>query len=162
MDREIEYTTKLAIEVMLCAMIIFACGFFGSLSRTAYINRANEKVYQEYVENMANLYYYNDKIVHGSDIVELILSHPREYDYYFYDSSNKLVGSLTAAGETAYSSTYEDHLYYWSESSIRKAGDTARGDSAQRYLGDEQSFHAVLVRDTIDYKIKGVKFYRLV
>lgn len=79
MHREISESLKLGVEIALTAVIIAVVAAFGYMSHVGEIIVDRHDMAKTYMAAASELYYYNDKIVKGSDVVDCILTYPRTY-----------------------------------------------------------------------------------
>lgn len=153
MDKELDYLTRFALELILCALILGVCAAAGIAGRRAYESKLNKETEVANLKDFSTLYYYNDRIVTGNDIIELLMEHPKEYQYYVIidgkseDDLRQM--QFTKASEKSYLNDIKnDYKGFWSEKRIRDA-----------FKGYENlKFKANLVRVSGANDITGVQF----
>lgn len=120
MEREIDTIIHIAIELMLCALLISAIACCAILGNKMLAHKLYDDGNEAYMQDIADLYYYNNKVVTGSDILELMLTYTRDYSYWinYYDASGNVVDSIEISKSKE--SLTGDYREYWSEKSLRE------------------------------------------
>lgn len=117
----------LTLEIVLCASILGVIAGFGSLSYRAHYDYSMAKNSKEIVEDKADLYYFDNKTVNASDIVEIMLTNNGKYDYRVtYYSAGAALSNPTEerirshSDRENYIGNHDLYKYYWSEESYKK------------------------------------------
>lgn len=79
MQREISEGVKLAFEIIMAAAIIGIVAMFGFIAHKSELIVENDRMTKVYMQGASQLYYYNNKVVKGSDVVDCIVTYPRTY-----------------------------------------------------------------------------------
>ena len=116
MEREIDDIVRLALELIMCALVVGAVALCAIAGNTLYFNKQLKDGNNAHLSQAAELYYYNNKVVTGSNAIELMLTHTRDYRYTFnyYDASGNLIDSVEISRKYE-GGNYQD---YWSVESI--------------------------------------------
>ena len=110
MDEEVGYVIRLALEVMICSMVIWACLFFGRMSKQVYINRQNDEVIQDTITSRCELFYFDSKIVSSSDVVEMILTYPGQYKITLVQNgTSKVLDPNSTSAKNNYKNYYSQN-----------------------------------------------------
>ena len=120
MERELDNIIHIAIELILSAAIITAIACCAVLGNKMMAYKLNDDGNKAYMQDIADLYYYNNKVVTGSDIMELMLTYTRDYSYWinYYDAAGNIAESVEISkNKESESGSYMD---YWSEKSLRE------------------------------------------
>lgn len=153
MHREIEYTTSLALELILCGLLLAVCAVCAMMGNKVYATKLEDKGKTSQMQDMAELFYYNNKIVSDSDAMELILTHTRDYEYWFCEPTDFNADHATKMNKTnerIFSTSAEKQREYWSEGNVRKIMNTVAPGTTK--------YNAYLIRRTSSSGIVGVKF----
>ena len=155
MDTEINSITHLALELIICALIIGAVGICYVLGYGMYYDKMRIDSQTSVTESLADFYYFDDRIVTGSDALELIMRQTRNYKYVFeIYAGDTIVNSVeisTKNEDTApsgYSPSTWTYRDYWSEKHIR--------DLLQNFI--QEKYTATLIYDSSNSYIQGVLF----
>ena len=148
MEREVEVSIFLSVELILTSILL---GFIVVLALIG-TNMANNKnlndSYNMTIQANSKLYYYNNKIITGSDAIELMLTYTQTYDYIYiiYDS----VGNVSSRIEISRAEEEKsgDFEHYWSEQSLR---DTLKGY-------EDKPFIANVIQDKATGESKAIQF----
>lgn len=108
MHREISESIKMAFEIALIAMVIAVIAAFGYLAHMGEVIIDRDKMAKTYMEAASELYYYNDKIVKGSDVVDCIVTYPRTYKFEI------VIGDTTYRFDHATEIASDEGLNLWS------------------------------------------------
>lgn len=144
MDEEINGMIHLSMEILLCALLLSCIVILGGAGHRLYANKVDHNGQTDYMYAKSDLFHYDDKIVTGSDIMELILTRRDELVYWVindYDSIGTddwlYHGPLAGNTEIAYAIDMDNdgnpdftkfdyvayidgERYKWSEDTIRK------------------------------------------
>lgn len=88
MDREISEVYKLAIDLILTATVLGIVISFAFVSHTAFSLKNQQDSTNINIQKYSELYEYDNKIVNGSDVVDIILLYTRVYDFEIKDGPN--------------------------------------------------------------------------
>lgn len=123
MEHEASDIVRLSVELIIVSLIVSMIAMFGSLSYRAYgYKQLTSGEYQQ-IEDITNLYWYDNKIVNASDAVQLMLTYPMKYTYIFEyrDTDGTLIERrVRSLDDQESNKVYKD---YWSESGIRRMVD---------------------------------------
>lgn len=145
MHREISETIKICIELIAISVIVSIVVIFSSLTASAESTILQYKSAQNTVQDEAALYYYNNKLVTGADVVDCILKYPRTYDF------KVTIGEKTYTFDRATEISSKLGLKLWSEDYILTV---VKPDDLVK------SFRSEIIRDDTGYTILGVRFER--
>lgn len=110
MDNEVREAVKIAIELMIAAVVIGVIAtalYFGhSLMNTRNYSETSADI----LEAQADLYNYTSQTINGSDVLDLIVTYARLYDFAVVDTN----------GNVLFKRTSENKLDDWSVTSVRK------------------------------------------
>lgn len=148
MEHEVEGVVYITLELIIAAIVIGAIAVCAFLGGKMTINKELNTSYEENIQSKTQLYYYDNKMVSGSDSLELMLTYTKNYTYIFifYDAS----GNEADRKEVSYEKELEsgDYKEFWSEKSLRNVVN-----------GYEKSkFVANIIKDESSGVIQGVKF----
>ena len=154
MENELDTSLHIAIELILCALIIGAVGICCTVGFKAYYNKVNTDSINAVTAEKAELFYYDNKVVSGSDALELILKNTRNYSYWFekYAGGNlveslEISTDLESVAPADYDGTWS-YTVYWSEMNIRKLLSNKT----------RNKYQSVIVYDDSGNSIMGLKF----
>lgn len=148
MEEEVSDVVKISIELSLTAIVLSVIVVFGILSNVAYSDKRVIDSSTAYMNDLGDLYYYNDKIVTASDALELMMTYPMQYDYIFEFCD--VNGAVYETRERRREKQMEtgDYREYWSESSLRSMIDGYEKDR----------FNSELVRNVDGQSVGAIKF----
>lgn len=108
MHREISESIKIAFEIALIAMVIAVVASFGYMAHVGEVISDRDRMAENYMQAASELYYYNDKIVKGSDVVDCIVTYPRTYIF------EVVIGDTTYRFDHATEISSDEGLNLWS------------------------------------------------
>lgn len=120
MEHEVSSTIRISVELILTALIIAIIALFSVFGYQAYANKQIKNDQSSYMEDICNLYWYDDRIVTASDAVMAMMSYPMQYDFIIEFRAPD--GNLIERRERTVANQLEngDYREYWSETSIRE------------------------------------------
>lgn len=148
MEQSINGIVKIAIELIICALVLGAIAACGTLGNSVYYQRKAYEGEIDYLESKSELFYYDNKMVSGADIIELMLTHTGNYSYYirYYNTGGALSEEFKfdAVTERKYTKNKnKDDPPFWSYSHIY--GVLSDGDDGVEF--QKRKFKSTLVRD---------------
>lgn len=100
MDEEVRESIKIGIELIICAAIISIIATTLWFGNSLVSIRNAENASAILLEEQANLYKYSNTEITGSDVVDLIVTYARIYDFVVVDkvgsSVNKIITRTSA------------------------------------------------------------------
>ncbi len=81
MEKEIGLAYKIAIELIITSVVLGVVVAFTLVSNDMYSLKTRQDTTTVNMRNYAELYEYDDKVVTGSDIVDIVLLYSRVYDF---------------------------------------------------------------------------------
>lgn len=145
MHREISETIKICIELVTMSVIVGIVVVLSGLTSKAENIIVQYETAKAVVQDEAALYYYNNKLVTGADVVDCILKYPRTYDF------KVTIGDKTYTFDRATEISSKLGLELWSEDYILTV---VKPDDLVK------SFRSEIIRDDTGYTILGVRFER--
>lgn len=143
MERELSETIKICIELIVIASVIAVVAVFSRLTYSAETMIDQAKAAEANVADEAELYYYNNKVVSGADVVDCILKYPRTYDF------KVTIGDTTYTFDYATEKSSKLGLELWTENYILTV--VTPNDLLK-------SFKSEIIRDSTGYSVIGVAF----
>ena len=89
MERGVTDVLQIALELVLCSLLLGAIVLCTISGRTLQTVKANSDDAYTIVANKADLYYYDNRMVTTSDIIELILTNTNKYEYEIKPTSRE-------------------------------------------------------------------------
>lgn len=118
MERGVTDVLHIALELVLCSLLLGAIVLCTISGRTLQTVKANSDDAYTIVANKADLYYYDNRMVTTSDIIELILTNTNKYEYEIniVDAG----GNITETREFSVADALANHKSkgYWSEENV--------------------------------------------
>ena len=118
MERGVTDVLQIALELVLCSLLLGAIVLCTISGRTLQTVNANSDDAYTIVANKADLYYYDNRMVTTSDIIELILTNTNKYEYEIniVDAG----GNITETREFSVADALANHKSkgYWSEENV--------------------------------------------
>lgn len=144
MNREIGETIKIAIELMVTAILIGVIVVFSNLSEKTMEFVERDKSVQQLMQAHSELYHYNNKVVRGADVIDCILKYPRSYTFrviigsntYVFNDQNEISSGL---GLDLWSAEYIENVVVPSQYT-------------------NMSFHARFIMNSTHDVIEGIEF----
>lgn len=78
---EISRSIEISTETIISSILIGVIALFGFLSYSLYGVRMEYVAAKDIMESKYNLYEYDNKLIHGYDIIDLVLKNARVYEY---------------------------------------------------------------------------------
>lgn len=148
MENEVSDSIRIAVELIITALLLTMIALFGFVSNRAVDDKARADSAAEYMNEITDLYWYDDRVVTASDAMELMMTYPGQYNYYFeyrgpdgtaFDERSREIEKQSDAG---------DVREYWSESSLREMIDGF----------EKSSFTSTLIRNPDGQSVGGILF----
>lgn len=148
MENEVSDSIRIAVELIITALLLTMIVLFGFVSNRAVDDKARADSAAEYMNEITDLYWYDDRVVTASDAMELMMTYPGQYNYYFeyrgpdgttFDERSREIEKQSDAG---------DIREYWSESSLREMIDGF----------EKSSFTSTLIRNPDGQSVGGILF----
>lgn len=118
MERGVTDVLQIALELVLCSLLLGAIVLCTISGRTLQTVKANSDDAYTIVANKADLYYYDNRMVTTSDIIELILTNTNKYEYEIniVDAG----GNITETREFSAADALANNKSkgYWSEENV--------------------------------------------
>ena len=148
MHEQVNRTIKISIDVIIVSLIITLVASFSYLSHRGYRNKLDNIESRELIRAKLHFYRFDDRIVSGSDIVDVILGNVRLYSFEIRTRNGTFV--ISHANENTLDGNGVMYgLRLWSMEYI--AGVVLGGNIFYE-------FHASLIRDQYSGEVKGVRF----
>lgn len=112
MENEVSQTIKLAVEIIIVGILLFIISFFSYYSYAIYNKTNEDESSKQLVTESNTLYYYNDKDVNSSDVIDCIIGNARTYEFII--SYNGEVCTLSHEDEGS------QGVFYWTKDNIIK------------------------------------------
>ena len=148
MHDEVSKTIKLAVDVILASLLIFAIVAFAYYSHSAYKEELNNKSTQQLGQFDNKLYYYNNKEVSASDVIDCILSNARVYKFEVCGASNTSTLSTDQEGSLG--------VGFWSRDNIIHKIQNDLGLDWNSVLSNK--FYAELIWTNSSYDVSGAEY----
>ena len=129
MEKEVSLAYKIAIDLILTAVVLGIVVAFTIVSHDVYNLKLRQDTTTINIRNYAELYEYNDKIVSGSDIVDIILLYARVYDFKIDTDTETIYFDSTAESEINSQTGLIYGLDLWSKETINRKLGTFINDS---------------------------------
>ena len=148
MENEVSDSIRIAVELIITALLLTMIVLFGFVSNRAVDDKDRADSAAEYMNEITDLYWYDDRVVTASDAMELMMTYPGQYNYYFeyrgpdgtaFDERSREIEKQSDAG---------DIREYWSESSLREMIDGF----------EKSSFTSTLIRNPDGQSVGGILF----
>lgn len=148
MENEVSDYIKISAELIITALILTTIVGFASIGYATADYKSRSETAAEYMNDLTDLYWYNDRVVTASDALELMMTYPGKYDYYFeYRAPDgNLIESRSRVRDEQLDSG--DATTYWSEKSLRSMIDGY----------EKSSFNSELIKNPDGYSIGAIKF----
>ena len=124
MENEVRDTIFISIEMLLAASVIALIALFGLYGTRAVAVKQQKNDVSNYMQAMDDLYYYNNRAVNYSDVVEIILTKTDTYDWFIVNGEGTVVAQMTSKDATNWTKAQVvsgSHLpySYWSTDYIK-------------------------------------------
>lgn len=122
MEREVHEALRLGIDLVITATIISIIATFTFLSYSTYAIKNRQDSVRVNTETYSELYEYNNRAVSGSDVVDIIITYARVFDFEV-DINGRIV-TFDGVSE----SKNNIGVKLWSKDNItRELGDSVNG-----------------------------------
>lgn len=148
MENEVSDSIRIAVELIITALLLTMIVLFGFVSNRAVDDKARADSAAEYMNEITDLYWYDDRVVTASDAMELMMTYPGQYNYYFEYRGPDGTAFDERSREIEKQSDTGDVREYWSESSLREMIDGF----------EKSSFTSTLIRNPDGQSVGGILF----
>jgi hypothetical protein len=154
MDREIEGVVRILLELIVCSIVIGVIAVAGSLGIKMYNTREEKVDSKEVLQESTELFRYNNSIITGSDVMELILTYTDTYTYHIVTTAKKdiYITNKDISGNEytlpsyikSNSSNSKAFMDYWTEARLTKL-----------FRQTISNFNTSNIKSTVVYNIDG-------